>query len=173
VCSFPSERSLFSRPGPAAILISDKFPRWSRGCVGVTLLAEFLIQVEADGDAIARISAVVQIISVAVVVQVHVIAVVPITRPVFRPRVDQRKGMAWDGYCGSAAYACVSNASRSHHRVSVPLYTPRRFLLSEWNRFGGFECGLLGEKPGHRERRSSGSDWSSSRTMVDAPNRFG
>jgi hypothetical protein len=94
VCSFPSERSLFSRPGPAAILISDKFPRWSRGCVGVTLLAEFLIQVEADGDAIARISAVVQIISAAVVVQVHVIAVVPITRPVFRPRVDQSEPVA-------------------------------------------------------------------------------
>jgi hypothetical protein len=37
-----------------------------------------LVQVEADGNAVARISAVVQIISVVVVVQVNVIAVVPI-----------------------------------------------------------------------------------------------
>jgi len=37
-----------------------------------------LVQLEADGNAVARISAVVQIISVLVVVQVDVIAVVPI-----------------------------------------------------------------------------------------------
>jgi hypothetical protein len=44
----------------------------------ITALDECLVQVEADGNAIARISAVVQIISVSVVVHVDVVAVVPI-----------------------------------------------------------------------------------------------
>jgi hypothetical protein len=52
---------------------------------------EHLMQVEADGNAIAGISAVVQIISVSVVIYIHVIAVVPIACPVFRPRVNQTK----------------------------------------------------------------------------------
>jgi len=43
-----------------------------------TTLNERLVQVKTDGNAIAGISAVVQIISVVVVVDVHVIAVVPI-----------------------------------------------------------------------------------------------
>ena len=44
----------------------------------ISALDERLVQVEADGNAIAGISSVIQIISVAVVVHVDVIAVVPI-----------------------------------------------------------------------------------------------
>lgn len=53
----------------------------------VTALDERLVQVETDGNAIAGISAVIQIISVTVVVHVYVIIVVPIGIPVLRPRV--------------------------------------------------------------------------------------
>ena len=44
----------------------------------VTALDELLVQVEADGNAIAGISAVVQIISITVVVHIYVVAVVPV-----------------------------------------------------------------------------------------------
>jgi hypothetical protein len=50
---------------------------------------ERLVQIKADGNAIAGISAVIQIISVTVVIHIHVIAVVPIACPVFWPRVNQ------------------------------------------------------------------------------------
>jgi hypothetical protein len=46
-------------------------------------------QVKADSDSIAGITAVVQIVSVPVVIHIHVIAVVPIACPVFWPRVNQ------------------------------------------------------------------------------------
>jgi hypothetical protein len=52
-------------------------------------LEERLIHVEADGNAIPWMAAVVQIIAITVVVHVDVIAVIPIVGPVFRPRVDQ------------------------------------------------------------------------------------
>jgi hypothetical protein len=48
--------------------------RWHR----VAALIEHLVQIETDGNAIARIPAVVQIISIGVVIHVYVIAVVPI-----------------------------------------------------------------------------------------------
>jgi hypothetical protein len=44
----------------------------------VAALNERLVQIETDGNAIARVSAVVQIIPIGVVVHVDVIAVVPI-----------------------------------------------------------------------------------------------
>ena len=53
-----------------------------------------LVQVEADGDAIVGVSAVVQIISVTVVVHVYVIVVVPSAVPVFRPRIHQTEPIA-------------------------------------------------------------------------------
>jgi hypothetical protein len=62
--------------------------------LSVTALDERLVQVEADGNAIAGMSAVVQIVSVAVVVHVHVIAVVPIVCPVLWPRVNQTEPIA-------------------------------------------------------------------------------
>jgi len=46
--------------------------------LSITALDERLVQVETNGNAIARISAVVQIIAITVVVHVYVIAVVPI-----------------------------------------------------------------------------------------------
>jgi hypothetical protein len=61
---------------------------------GVTALNDHLVQIEADGDAIAGISTVVQIISITVVVHVDVIAVVPIAGPVFWPRVNQTEPIA-------------------------------------------------------------------------------
>ena len=48
-----------------------------------------LVQVDADGDSIARIPAVVQVIAVSGVVDIHVIVVVPVVRPVFRPRISK------------------------------------------------------------------------------------
>ena len=50
--------------------------------------ADHLVQVEADGDAITRIAAVEQVISITVVIHVDVIVVVPIGGPVFWPRVN-------------------------------------------------------------------------------------
>jgi len=67
----------FKFPAPATFSFLDKFPRWA-GVAWVTALDEPLVQVEADGNAIAGISAVKQIVSITVVVHVYVIAVVPI-----------------------------------------------------------------------------------------------
>ena len=53
-----------------------------------------LVQVKTDGDAVTRIPAVKQIISVTVVIHIHVIVVVPIAVPVFRPRIDQTEPKA-------------------------------------------------------------------------------
>jgi hypothetical protein len=46
--------------------------------LGNTALDERLVQIEADGDAVAGISPVVQTISVTVVIHPHVIAVIPV-----------------------------------------------------------------------------------------------
>jgi hypothetical protein len=53
-----------------------------------------LVQVNVDGDAIARIPAVVQVIAVARIVDVDVIVVVPVAGPVFRPGVGQAEPIA-------------------------------------------------------------------------------
>jgi len=50
----------------------------SRACIGSPCSMERLVQVETDGNAIAGMTAVVQIISVSVVIHIHVIVVVPI-----------------------------------------------------------------------------------------------
>jgi len=48
------------------------------GRIWIVAQNEYLVQVEADGNAIAGITSVVQIIAAIVVVHVYVIAVVPI-----------------------------------------------------------------------------------------------
>lgn len=68
--------------------------RAGSGLQNVTALDERLVQVETDGNAIAGISAVIQIISVTVVVHVYVIIVVPIGIPVLRPRVHHTEPIA-------------------------------------------------------------------------------
>ena|ERR1700719_1435575 len=69
-----------------------------------------LIQVKADGYAVAGISAVVEIISVAFVVHVYVIAVIPIARPIFRPRINQTKPIA-------AVLEALSAANEDHGKA--------------------------------------------------------
>ena len=77
----------------------------------ITTLDECLVQVEADGNAIAGISAVVQIIPIIVVVHVNVIAVVPIVRPVFRPRINQTEPIT--------AVLEAAMSADVHHRETV------------------------------------------------------
>jgi hypothetical protein len=54
----------------------------------------WLIQVNVDGDAIARIPAVVQVIAVARIVDVHIVVVIPIVGPVFRPGIGKAEPIA-------------------------------------------------------------------------------
>ena len=75
-------------PGPGGIF------RAGPGLHCVTARDERLVQVEADGNAIAGISAVVQVIAITVVVHVYIIVVVPIGIPVLRPRVNQTEPIA-------------------------------------------------------------------------------
>jgi hypothetical protein len=70
-----------------------------------------LVQVNVDGDAIARIPAVVQVISVARVVDVHIIVVIPIVGPVFRPWIGEAEPIATVLKAGISA--------DDHHRVAV------------------------------------------------------
>ncbi len=72
----PSNDFQVPRPGDITYSLIDF--RAGPGLHWFTALDERLVQVEADGNAIAGISAVIQIISIAVVVHVYVIAVVPI-----------------------------------------------------------------------------------------------
>ena len=52
------------------------------------MLQKRLACVEADGNTIARESTVNHVVSVTIVDHVHVIAIVPIAGPGFRPRID-------------------------------------------------------------------------------------
>ncbi len=49
------------------------------------------IQVDADGNSVLRIPTIVQVIAVTGVVNVHIIVLIPVARPIFRPRVNNIK----------------------------------------------------------------------------------
>jgi hypothetical protein len=55
----------------------------------VTTVDRALAEIHGDGDAIARILNVVQVISVIGIIDVHVVALIPVVRPVFRYRVEK------------------------------------------------------------------------------------
>jgi hypothetical protein len=55
----------------------------------VTALKERLVHVDGDCNSIPGIPTVVHVIAASVVVDIHIIGVVPIVRPVFRPRVHE------------------------------------------------------------------------------------
>ena len=59
------------------------------GWHAATPLDERLVYVEGDGDAILGIPTVIQVIAVPGVVYIHIVVVVPVVGPVFRPRVNQ------------------------------------------------------------------------------------
>ena len=52
------------------------------------------VQINRNGDAVAGIPSVVQVIAVSSVVDIHIIVVVPIVGPVFRPRINQTEPIA-------------------------------------------------------------------------------
>ena len=52
------------------------------------------VQINGNGDAVAGISSVVQVIAISRVVDIHIIVVVPVVGPVFRPRVNQAEPIA-------------------------------------------------------------------------------
>ena len=58
------------------------------------MLDERSVRIEADGNAIVGISVVAKIISPIIENHIHVIAVVPIARPGFRPRIDHTEPKA-------------------------------------------------------------------------------
>jgi hypothetical protein len=72
----------------------EKFPRRAGVALWDSAPDARLVQVEADGDSIAGITPVVQVISITVVIHINVVAVVPVAGPVFWPRINQSEPKA-------------------------------------------------------------------------------
>lgn len=70
------QRNPVPRPGGISISMQNSAPGLGR--IWIFAQREYLVQVEADGNAIAGIASVIQIIAAIVVVHVYVVAVVPI-----------------------------------------------------------------------------------------------
>jgi hypothetical protein len=77
VFSFQIQPSIFRHPDPAVVWALVKPPPRARVDFHYRIRGR-LVKVKADGNAIAGISAVIQIVSITVIVNVHVIAVVPV-----------------------------------------------------------------------------------------------
>ena len=60
----------------------------------IKLLDACLVQINGNGDSVAGIPSVVQVVAAARVVDIHIIVVVPVVGPVFRPRVNQTEPIA-------------------------------------------------------------------------------
>ena len=60
----------------------------------IKLLDACSVQINGNGDSIAGVPSVVQVIAVSRVVDIHIIVVVPVVGPVFRPRVNQTEPIA-------------------------------------------------------------------------------
>jgi hypothetical protein len=99
-------------PPPNAKDLSPVVGRSSQSILGVAFRygPQALIQIKTNSYAVAGISAVIQIISVAVVVHVYVIAVIPIARPIFRPRINQTEPIA-------TVLEALSAANEYHRKV--------------------------------------------------------
>src|SRR5579872_1207284 len=67
--------------------------------------------IDSDGDSISGIPGVVQVIAVLVVVDIHIIVVVPVIRPIFWPRINQTEP--------EAAVLETGIPADQHHRVPV------------------------------------------------------
>jgi hypothetical protein len=83
-------RSLLLRhPAPAAASFPGLFPLWGAGCLRSSPSKRQLIHKDGDCDSIPRIATVVQVIAVVRVFDIHIIVVVPVVGPVFRPWVNR------------------------------------------------------------------------------------
>ena len=86
---FCSARSL-----DPAVFPPGKLFALGRELQSIKLLDARSVQINGNGDSIAGIPSVVQIIAVSRVVDIHIIVVVPAVGPVFRPRINQTEPIA-------------------------------------------------------------------------------
>ena len=77
-----------------AVFPPGKLFALGRELQSIKLLDACSVQINGNGDSIAGIPSVVQVIAVSRVVDIHIIVVVPVVGPVFRPRVNQTEPIA-------------------------------------------------------------------------------
>ena len=77
-----------------AVFSPGKLLALGRELQSIKLLDARSVQINGNGDSVAGIPSVVQVIAVSRVVDIHIIVVVPVVGPVFRPRVNQTEPIA-------------------------------------------------------------------------------